>query len=165
MSYKKEELERIVCACLEKLRKQDKFLLDININERTLTHKLAEYLQQNFSEFDVDCEYNRLEKSKKELELPSDRINWNDTEAKTVFPDIIIHKRGTQEKNILIIEVKKSNSSTDGAFDQNKLMSFTIEPINYEFGLFLKIDMAASDDKLVWYSNGIKISNEEICLD
>ena len=59
MSSTKDEIKGIIKCCLQKLRKLDKDLLDINVNERTITHKLAEYLQKHFPEFNVDCEYNR----------------------------------------------------------------------------------------------------------
>ena len=95
MTYTKEEIERKVNSCLQILRERDKYLLDNNLNERTITHKLATYLQEEFPDLNVDCEYNRLENIVKTLRLPRDRVNWDDTEAKTVFPDIIIHKRGT----------------------------------------------------------------------
>ncbi len=152
MSYTKDELERIVRSCLKKLRKLDKGLLDINVNERSITHKLAEYLQQNLPEFNVDCEYNRFEGSIKKLELPKDEINWDDTEAKTVFPDIIIHKRGIQDKNILVIEVKKSSNTNPGDFDRNKLQRFRQEKYRYSYGLFLRIDLDGKNDELEWFA-------------
>ena len=37
---------------------KDSYLLHHNIYERSITHKLAEYLQYNFPNFNVDCEYN-----------------------------------------------------------------------------------------------------------
>jgi len=61
MTYIKNEIERKVKSCLQILREQDKYLLDNDLNERTITHKLATYLQEEFQEFNVDCEYNRLE--------------------------------------------------------------------------------------------------------
>ncbi|KKL55945.1 hypothetical protein LCGC14_2250330 [marine sediment metagenome] len=150
MSFTKDELERIVKSSLKKLRKLDKKLLDINVNERTITHKLAEYLQQNFPEFNVDCEYNRFEDLVKRLEFPKDKINGEDTEAKSVFPDIIIHKRGIQENNLLVIEVKKSSNINPADFDQLKLHTFRQEPYGYTFGLFLRIDLDGENDKLEW---------------
>ena len=48
MTFTKNEIEGIVKCCLQTLRRLDKILLDINVNERTITHKLAEYLQQHF---------------------------------------------------------------------------------------------------------------------
>ena len=94
---------------LLKLKKNDWKLLKSDVNERSITHKLAIYLQENFPNFDVDCEYNRDGLDPKMLNLPVSNILDNDTEAKTVFPDIIIHERGTKN-NILVIEVKKSSN-------------------------------------------------------
>jgi len=37
----------------------DSYLLEIDVNERTITHRLAMYLQEEFEDWDVDCEYNR----------------------------------------------------------------------------------------------------------
>jgi len=54
--------------CLQILREKDRDLLDIDVNERTITHKLAEYLQNQFPSYDVDCEYNRYEKDTKKKE-------------------------------------------------------------------------------------------------
>ena len=152
MLYTKDDLEVIVKQSLKKLRSLDKKLLEIKVNERTITHKLAEYLQQNFPEFNVDCEYNRFEDLVKKMILPKDKINWDDTEAKTIFPDIIIHKRGTQEANLLVIEVKKSNNNSED-FDRMKLHTFLQKPFNYQYGLFLRINLKGENDKLEWFHN------------
>ncbi len=166
MSFTKDKIEGIIKVCLQKLRKQDKYLLDKDVNERTITHKLAEYLQQHFPEFNVDCEYNRFEHNRiddlvKRLELPRDKVNWDkvnwdDTEAKTVFPDILVHKRGKQEYNLLVIEVKKKSKLNTGNldrnnFDINKLRALTEVPYNYKFGLFLRIDLDGENDILEWF--------------
>ena len=49
-------------ALLEFFEKEQ-FLLQNNINERSLTYKLALYLQNHFLDYDVDCEYNRMMKN------------------------------------------------------------------------------------------------------
>ncbi|MBA7521873.1 hypothetical protein ES705_13984 [subsurface metagenome] len=151
MSFTKDDIEGIVKSSLQKLRRLDKHLLDININERSITHKLAEYLKEYFPEFNVDCEYNRFKDIVKTIKLPNERINWNDTEAKTVFPDIIIHKRGIEEDNLLVIEVKKSSNVNSGDFDRIKLQAFLQEPHNYAYGLFLRIDLDGENDDLEWF--------------
>ena len=40
------------------LIKNDFYLLEIGANERSVAHKLAEYLQQEFPNWHFDCEYN-----------------------------------------------------------------------------------------------------------
>lgn len=148
-------------TALRKLRSNDSFLIQANTNERTISHKIAEYLQEEFPTRNVDCEYNRHGEEIKELEVPRDSINWDDTEAKTVFPDIIIHQRNTDEHNLLVIEVKKS-SNARRQFDEIKLMSFTKDPYNYNFGLFLEINMNGPNDRLIWYSDGCAIGKQII---
>jgi hypothetical protein len=64
-----------------------------------------------------------------------------DLDAKTVFPDIIIHKRGTDQCNLGIIEIKKSNSNHDYTPDIQKLRSFTGDEYKYQLGLFLVADV------------------------
>ncbi|KKM98078.1 hypothetical protein LCGC14_1161530 [marine sediment metagenome] len=162
-TFTKAELENLINFCLQKLRRLDRYLLDEEVNERTITHKLAEYLQQQIPEFNVDCEYNRFKQRDikdivKRLELPKDNNNWDDTKLSPVIPDIIIHERGPHGKNILVIEVKKSSSSSSETLDRNKLIAFTTDPLNYELGLFLKIGLDNEDDIMDWYFHGARIN-------
>lgn len=152
-----EEVKQKVQKALNKLRESDAFLIQANINERTISHKLAEYLQLEFHPLKVDCEYNRRAEAIKRLEVPRDNINWDDTEARTVFPDIVVHERGNDNNNLLVIEVKKS-SNKNNQFDKNKLKSFTNEPYRYSFGLLLSVSMSRLHDELEWYSNGRAIN-------
>jgi len=166
MLYTKDELERIVKSSLMKLRNLDKKLLEIKVNERTITHKLAEYLQQNFLEYNVDCEYNRYRDYAKRIRTQHDRsreINnlsntelakliWENKEADTIYPDIIIHNRGTQEGNILVIEVKKSSNLNTAESDKEKIEELMRRPYNYKFGLFLRIDLNGENDIFDWFT-------------
>ena len=162
MSFTKDEIKRIVKSSLQKLRRMDKDLLDININERTVTHKLAEYLQEQFPEFNVDCEYNRYRNYIKRIRNEQDRSNaisnlsdielakliWENKDADTIYPDIIVHNRGTQDNNILIIEVKKTSNRDTGDFDKEKIKELMNRPYNYKFGLFLRIKLADKNDDI-----------------
>ncbi|KPD09241.1 hypothetical protein AM501_05240 [Aneurinibacillus migulanus] len=79
------------------------YLLRFNVSERAIAHRLAVYLENEFPSWNIDCEYNRN----------IDQIKRIPGEGKTenaVFPDIIIHHRGTQD-NLLAIEIKKSNNN------------------------------------------------------
>lgn len=160
--FTKVELEHIVSCCLQKLRRIDRYLLAQDVNERTIAHKLAEYLQQHIPEFNVDCEYNRFEKAEindiiKRIEIPRNGENWDHLKIRNVNPDIIIHERGPQGRNILVVEVKKSSNQESETLDRNKLIVFTQEPLNYDFGLFLKIDIENNNDIIDWYYNGTQI--------
>lgn len=144
-----DELQKIkkgVINSIQKLLAKDKILLSLDVNERSITHKLAEYLQNEFPNFNVDCEYNRFYDEGKKLELPRELgdlidfsdINWDDLEAKTIFPDIIIHKRNTNV-NYLVIELKKWTNRSSRMNDEIKLKAFTTKPFSYEFGMFIEL--------------------------
>ncbi len=51
MDYKKEEIEKKVWIAVELLFKNDAFLLENDVNERSVSHKLAEYIQTQFPEW------------------------------------------------------------------------------------------------------------------
>lgn len=125
---------------LEKLCEQDTFLLENNVNERSISHKLATYLQEVFEEWDVDCEYNRDHHNPdliKRLVRFIGSGRTDDEHARTVFPDIIVHHRGKRE-NLLVIEIKKStNRDWDGELDKEKLTAYKGQELGYRYALFL----------------------------
>lgn len=144
-------IERSVQAALDKLFDRDAELLQNDVNERTITHKFAEYLALEFSDWDVDCEYNRKHDQTKRLRsLPKKNISVYNTYAISVFPDIIVHKRMTDE-NLLVIEVKKSTSHKLFELDKQKLLAFKKE-LNYRHALFLIVTTGSKelDRNLEW---------------
>ena len=145
MENEKEMFEKVKLA-FAKFFENNATLLDINANERSFTHKLAEYLQEAFSNMDVDCEYNRHGDSvKKAMKIPAyehEKIKPYDLEAKTVYPDIVIHKRMTDDHNLLVVEVKKANSAqSTNKNDEEKLEAFTGNDYRYQVGLYVEIDV------------------------
>ena len=119
---------------------QDCPLLEMNANERSLTHKFAEHLQKEFPEWSVDCEYNRDgDDIPKRLRAMFDHIPADDENAQTVFPDIIVHHRGRQldgeHRNLVVIEAKKSGNH-DGR-DREKLKEFKVQ-YGYSFTVLLR---------------------------
>lgn len=57
---KRQEIEAKVENAFDRLLERDRFLLEKDVNERFIYHKLASYLQDELSnELDVDCKYNR----------------------------------------------------------------------------------------------------------
>ena len=134
--------------------------------KRYIIVQTSQYLQQHFPEFNVDCEYNRYLGYRKRIRNERDRdINisnlsydklakliWENREADTLYPDIIIHQRGIQENNLLVIEVKKSSNPDDGEFDKKKIKELMQQPFNYKFGLFLRINLDDENDNLEFIS-------------
>ncbi|MHA1372416.1 MAG: hypothetical protein ACTSRA_22170 [Promethearchaeota archaeon] len=146
-----DEVEYNVEKALANFLKKDKYLLLNNLNERTISHKLAEHLQKEFSNWDVDCEYNRnIDRIKK---IHPEQIKSNDTNAVTVYPDIIIHHRNTED-NLLIIEIKKDASPADKENDIKKIDTFMKE-LNYTFGLFIDFKTGTEKTRIIqkfWFT-------------
>ncbi len=137
----KEVILQKIKSAYRSFLSRDSYLCMKNSNERSMTHKLAEYLQQQLPDWNVDCEYNKnlggeklvqvWEEKRKELiaELEKEITNrklkliCNILDGGiTVYPDIIVHHRGTDE-NLLVIEAKKVNYSGYD-FDGQKLQAY-----------------------------------------
>ena len=152
--------QRLPKAILQALLAMEEFLssesdlLALDVNERSLTHKLAEYVQRQFGSWDVDCEYNRLGDAVKRL--PRARpVRTDDAKGRTIFPDIIVHKRG-KRRNLLVIEAKKTTNN-ERADDEDKLVGLTSRggDYGYTFGLHLILDCdACRVADLTVYANG-----------
>ncbi len=146
------ELQQKVQKAIKRLLIQDSYLLERDVNERSISHKLASYLQSEFGEeWDVDCEYNRDHNIRKELIISSKAVEIDDTNAKTVFPDVIVHHRDTND-NLLVIEMKKASNSREMDFDLQKLQAFKRERYHYchTFYLQLKTKDDIGVDKMQW---------------
>lgn len=182
------------------LLRNDGYLLQNDVSERAITHKLAEHLQGLFWEWNVDCEFNKNLNQPKTIDIEPERLLGlmadylsnlypkeadglddvatgeeredlikqlqkpeidyiqeldlylfllklgNKTIRKRIFPDIIIHHRGTSENHI-VIEAKKTKNQNREArlYDLAKLATLTSNSeFNYKKGIF--IDFPVMDD-------------------
>lgn len=119
-----------VKRAVQKLFDCDGFMLKIDANERSITHRLGMYLADEFPCFDVDCEYNRngADGDKK----------LNDAGSE-IRPDIIIHRRGIQALNLLAFEAKKVKGKSNEP-DREKLECFTkLDAKKYKLGVLLNL--------------------------
>lgn len=115
----------------------DASLIDADANERSMTHRLALYLQGEFPGWDVDCEYNRRGTDPKRLHALRESIYSDDLEGRTVFPDIIVHKR-MANANLLVVEAKKNWSGSIDQGDKEKLEAFLAdEEYHYRYGAWV----------------------------
>ena len=158
-----EEVFQKVVTAITNLYRFDRELLEVDANERSITHKLAEYLQKEFPEWHVDCEYNRrgfdTKKLLENISFPTENNSSDDTEARTVFPDIIVHKR-TTPLNLLVIEVKKDNNN-DSTIDIQKLEAFGRDQnYCYRFGLFIRLGSSGCKD-LKFFEEGKKTKQKD----
>ena len=152
--YEFEEIRKKVIFAIDIFFKNDSLLLEINASERTISHKLAEYLQTQFPEWHVDCEYNRKENEVKRLNAIKECSKQKKTDR--IFPDIIIHHRRINE-NLLVIEIK-SKPNKDSGCDIKKLELLTQKDgeYSYDWGLYIQFNNTEKPN-LTWYKEGMHI--------
>lgn len=133
-----------VARALDQLFSRDGILLELDANERSIAYRLAMYLQAELPTLNVDCEYNRDGIDPKKIQHLYLVPNDEDTEAKTVFPDIIAHVRNS-ENNYLVVELKKTTNTVSRDTDIAKLRGYK-NALGYEFALFIELIAAANPD-------------------
>ncbi len=131
---------------LAKLYRDEYSLIRRRCSERSIVFRLGLYLANSLTKYglDIDCEYNK--NGDKPKALKKKRLN---------YPDILVHKRESNESNLLIAEVKTPNDTQSGHFqnDTTKLIGFTQEaPYLYKWGVHAYI--SATYCSLVWYTTG-----------
>ena len=137
-------------------------------SERSIAHRLAFYLECELrrigvvakdKEIVVDCEYNRhlgalkAMKAKHELaeivkEAGRKPIPLSDDDGWFVFsvaPDIVVHKRRSDESNLLVLEVKKASNTESPEYDDLKLTLFTKRG-DAGYGYALGVSIIARDN-------------------
>jgi hypothetical protein len=133
------ELEKLVRA-LRDFFARETHLLDKDFGERVLTHRLAVHLENQFTGWDVDCDYNRL--GERRLKLPKASIvSTDDDSGKSVFPDIVVHHRAVPE-NLLAIELRKAVSHQPIEHDRHKLRAMTDPHLWHAFRAGLLLTLA-----------------------
>jgi hypothetical protein len=124
--------ERRVRECIDTalatLIERDAQLLALDVHERTITAKLAEYVQELLPQWHVDPEYNRIRGLLKQVQI--------DGEWKIVVPDIIAHRRNSGD-NLLVLEAKKVGNPAAEA-DRRKLIALK-EQQHYQYAVFLQL--------------------------
>ena len=129
-----KDIRKLIERAYQMLIEKDGHLLKVNANERSITHRLAIYLESEFPGYDVDCEYNRDGFSSKRLRVHKESIDSDDTNGTTVYPDIIIHHRG-KKSNFIVIEAKKTSNRDDS--DKDKLVIYK-SGLLYEHAYFVR---------------------------
>jgi hypothetical protein len=132
------ELHKVVGAIRE-FYARERHLLEKDLGERTLTHRLAVQVEKQFPGWEVDCDYNRL--GERTLRLPKGSIVSTDDEiGKSIFPDIVVHQREIPN-NLLAIEVRKASNYQSAEHDRHKLRGLTDPHLwfAYRIGVYLTL--------------------------
>ena len=80
------ELNKFIAA-LQEFYAREAYILEKDLGERALTHRLAVRLERQYPGWDVDCDYNRL--GERTLRLPHGTIvSTDDALGKSIYPDM-----------------------------------------------------------------------------
>lgn len=117
----KENLERAAAALFASQPNVFEFTSETRQSEWNLAHHLANEVCKFFVDFDCD--------------LDVIKINIENRR-----PDIIFHKRGTNESNFLVIEVKRNGQPADIQSDIEKIKSHWFgDQLHYNFGAVINL--------------------------
>ena len=156
MYHNLEEIKDKIDSAINSFLTNEKDLFEIDSNERTISQNFSTYLKPIFPEWDVDCDYNRDMKNIKKLEIKG--------EIKSIYTDISIHHRESQE-NYIVIEIKKSppHSISNKKVKANlkRLQKMTSDDkYHYKYGLFALFYVKEKSGKnpiLIYYQNGKEV--------
>ena len=146
----KFELEEIIKEALNELYLRDEYLINMKVHEQAIVFRFALYFikaleEIKYNEYDCDIEYNRKFSSPKQIA---------DTKVR---PDLILHKRGSNDDNLLVIEFK-TYWNCNIAVDENKLKELTKEDggFGYKWGISILLEKSLEKCKIEWIKNGGK---------
>lgn len=156
-------LIEIVNKTLDELYKKELYIFENNVSERNMVFHFARYLIElldgtEYERLSVDCEYNKNaldEKGYKEIIYNYDHIYHK------IYPDLLLHKRGTNNQNVLAIEFKKYNNYNTKAIKSDKLklkaLTDKCAEFKYELGLFISFGRTRYDVEIRAFKNGTEI--------
>lgn len=132
------------------------------VHEQAIAHRVAVYFEQqassnplfNHGTYSFDVEYNKNLQTSKEVFkncLSSIKTSCNKrncpckeySEQKESRPDFLVHQRGTNANNLLIVEFKTGTAQKEAhKYDLDKLTYFTCPKGEYKymFGCFLFLE-------------------------
>jgi hypothetical protein len=165
-------------------------------SERSIAHRLAFHLECWLAAFlaadqdktvtdrlSVDCEYNRhgggtkyhkinpnfVELVRAANRKPKRSLNDEELYTLCIAPDIIVHARGTDLFNSLVIEIKRSSNNEIADYDRLKLRQFTIPGAGYKYQLgaaVVAVDTGKPADRVLyvsdWFQCGALIREERV---
>ena len=155
----KDLLRTLLEKAINECYKKDRYLIDKGMEQASVA-RIFYYMQRAIEfeddfdvlrEYHLDCEYYKHGEDKKITE----------SHPKGSRPDVILHKRGTDDDNLLIIEFK-SYSNNDCIDDYIKLKEFTSvsEVYRYSLGIFAKLNRRETE--YVYFQNGKEVEKTEL---
>lgn len=145
MEIEKELLETLINIALDKVYKYDEYLIanspvenkNNHVSERGIVFRFGIYLQNLIEKYNCLKDYN--------LDMEYNR-NFCDPKILPLFPhgtypDMIIHKRGSNDFNLLVIEFKTWwNRNNDRDIQKIKKYMSIEGKYKYQFGLSITLN-------------------------
>lgn len=154
----KEDIERCINRALDLLYENDEYLImhggivqEDHVSERGIVFRFGVYFDWLFRQsisrnYHIDAEYNRDIYEKKQMPKQD-----NPEEMKNCYPDFIVHRRGRNDNNLLILEFK-TWWNKDQNEDKNRVQYF-IDPKNqykYQFGATVLLEKQREKCVVSW---------------
>ncbi|GHE21057.1 hypothetical protein [Halomonas urumqiensis] len=134
-------IERLNKA-LARLQERDAALLDATASERSIACRLACHLQPLFPDWDVDCEFNCWAAPGQQKGHLVVGTTSAATEACTIFPDLLIHRREHGER-LAVLELHTSSHGRARHLARKKL-KLCQERLNCQLALLLELGVDES---------------------
>lgn len=172
----KDLLLKLLTNAINKCYANDKSLIERSM-ERACVSRIFLYMHELiqtekcfevFKEYDLDCEYNKNDKDIKRTPRCKNGTS----------PDLILHKRKCNNRNLLVVEFKSANGrfryydetdhktkdkkekETDKEVDFVKLEDFTVPYVyNYFLGIFVRLKKKKV--QFIYFQNGKQIQQNE----
>ena len=154
MLLEQNNLKNFLEESIKEFYDKDSLLSERKGMEQACVFRIGLYLQERLkkakiSDVVVDCEYNK---------------NGDDPKRTVMFvegvrPDLLIHKRGDNTKNLLVVEFKGWWNKAKNR-DEDKLKSLTSskDVYHYLLGAFVRLGKE-NIQELEYYANGEKLNN------
>jgi hypothetical protein len=147
----KEAILRAIRDSLKRVATEDAELLRRGVHEVSLVHRFGGFLESALDPviqgtLSVDIEYNRRGDDVKQL--PGLR---GSTSGSSFRPDLIVHRRGFDDRNLLVVEWKKS--ADDQTIEQltNRVRSL-VRSTGYGYEIGVIVD--SSSETIRWMHMG-----------
>lgn len=144
-------VKKCVQSAMEQVYTNDKSLIARDTNERSIVFRFGLYLCEilkstAFNNYNVDVEYNRNGQNPKRT--PRHPRNG-------VVPDLIIHKRESNESNLLVLEFKTEWNSNQSE-DEKKIKELTSITGEYRFKYGATILIRYNKPDYTWYGEMLR---------
>lgn len=136
------DVQATLDRALATLTIRDAAILDADANERTIACRLALYLQMELPHWDVDCEYNCWAATGQRKGHTIVTTTSETTNARTIYPDILIHHRDSHE-HLAVIELCKS-SFPQGRHQDVKKLRHCLDRLGCRHAFHLEVGVGAA---------------------